>query len=120
MVPFVGDWTPPGNGDALVARPQHTGDGPIRSAEGTPTLYPRGEVPGPPYTELGVVYGTTPLAGTQSLDARRDEALADLKSAAAALKANAVIDVYCDGRNPPDWQGNHVGQKCTGHAVVFK
>jgi len=119
MVPFVGDWTPPGNGTAPASRGQPTPEDPVGNYEGV-SLYPRGEALTRPYTQLKLVYGTVPLNGSSpDLEVLRRQALKDLKTAAAALKADAVIEVYCDRHPPPDWQGGGVAQTCTGQAVAF-
>lgn len=83
------------------------------------TVYPVGQPPAQPYSVLGTVTAAdcsgAPLGGRVYGNVNR--ALDALKRKAAAMNADAVMEVNCGGA--PLLNNCRVAQKCTGTAVAF-
>lgn len=85
----------------------------------TLSLYQSGQSPEKPYTVLGTISAAdcsgAPLGGRTSGNV--DRALDTLKRKAAAMNADAVIDVSCGAA--PLLNNCWAAQKCTGRAITF-
>ena len=84
------------------------------------TLYPQGEDVSRPCRQMAQVRSAAPWHGGRlRLNEQREEAVRALRVSAAAVLADAVIDVSC-GNGPPPGRPDAAAQVCSGRAVVFQ
>lgn len=85
----------------------------------TLSLYQTGQLPTGPYVVLGAISAAdcsgAPMGGRTSGNV--DRAMDTLKRKAAAMNADAVIDVSCGAA--PLLNNCWAAQKCTGRAITF-
>lgn len=78
--------------------------------------------PDRPHTVLATVSGLSCNRNAQQVqDISDEEAIQGIKIKAAALEANAVINLFCQKNSDTDWRNNcWASVKCIGEAIRFE